>query len=123
DYTTFAILWMVFGYRDPSHASLFQTGWFVESLLTQTLIIHVIRTRRIPFLQSRASTPLLATTAGVMAFGAWLPSSPLAPALGMTPLPGRYWPFLAATLAAYVALTQLVKMRILARIERATQRR
>jgi len=82
DYSTYFIMLYVFDCWDPSRASLFQTGWFVESLLTQTLIIHVIRTNRIPFLQSRASAPLVATTVGIILFGMWLPFSPLAPALG-----------------------------------------
>jgi magnesium-transporting ATPase (P-type) len=85
DYTTFAVMLWVFKCWDPSHASLFQTGWFVESLMTQTLIIHVIRTNKIPFLQSRASSPLMFTTLIIMAFGMWLPYSPLALALGLTP--------------------------------------
>jgi Mg2+-importing ATPase len=89
--------------------SLFQTGWFVESILTQTLIIHVIRTNKIPFLQSRASIPLMVTTVSIMLFGLWLPSSPLARALGLRHLPHLYWPLLALTLLAYVVLTQVVK--------------
>jgi Mg2+-importing ATPase len=109
DYTTYAIMLYVFGCWDPARASLFQTGWFVESLLTQTLIIHVIRTNRIPFLQSRASVALMSTTVAIMLFGVWLPTSPLGPALGFTPLPRLYWPLLLLTLLAYVALTQLVK--------------
>jgi len=109
DYTTYFIMLYVFGCWDRSHAALFQTGWFVESLLTQTLIIHVIRTNRIPFLRSRASVSLMVTTAGVMLAGLWLPSSPLGPALGFTHLPHRYWPLLGLTLLAYVALTQGVK--------------
>ena len=88
---------------------LFQTGWFVESLLTQTLIIHVIRTNRIPFLQSWASWPLIVTTAVIMLIGALLPISPLGPAFGFTPLPLLYWPLLAVTLLGYVLLTQVVK--------------
>ena len=109
DYTTYFIMLYVFGCWDPARASLFQTGWFVESLLTQTLIIHVIRTNRIPFLQSRASVALSATTVGIMLVGVWLPSSPLAPALRLTHLPHLYWPLLAVTLLAYVTLTQVVK--------------
>jgi hypothetical protein len=73
------------------------------------LIIHVIRTNKIPFLQSRASVALMATTAGIMLVGIWLPSSPLGPALGLTPLPHLYWPLVALTLLAYVGLTQVVK--------------
>ena len=115
DYTTYAIMLYVFHCWEPSRASLFQTGWFVESLLTQTLVIHVIRTNRIPFLQSRASAALLATTAAIMAVGLYLPASALGPALGFTPLPQLYWPLLAATLGAYLVLTQAVKVWLLRR--------
>jgi len=115
DYTTYFIMLYVFNCWDPSRASLFQTGWFVESLLTQTLIIHVIRTNRIPFLQSRASAPLVATTVGIILLGMWLPFSPVARALGFARLPPHYWPFLAATLLAYVMLTQAVKVWLLRR--------
>ena len=78
--------------------------------MTQTLIIHVIRTKRIPFIQGRASWQLTLTTLGIMAFGAWLPYSPLAPFLGFTPLPGLYWPIIFVTLLCYMTLTQVVKM-------------
>ena len=77
DYTTFFVMLWVFNCWDPSRAPVFQTGWFVESLMTQTLIIHVIRTNKIPFLQSRASWPLTVTTLSIMTFGMWLPFSPL----------------------------------------------
>ena len=115
DYTTYAVMYFVFNARTPAQASLFQTGWFVESLMTQTLIIHVIRTSGIPFLKSRASWPLIATTVTVMAVGLWLPASPFAPALGFVALPTLYWPILAATLLSYVLLTQLVKVVLLRR--------
>ncbi len=94
-------------------ASLFQTGWFVESLLTQTLIIHVIRTNRIPFVQSRASRPLIVTSACILGIGIAIPSSPLGSYLSFTPLPALYWPLLALTLLSYVILTQLVKTQLL----------
>jgi P-type Mg2+ transporter len=103
-------MWFLFGARTPAQAALFQTGWFVESLLTQTLIIHVIRTNRIPFFQSRASWPVIATTVSIVAVGLWLPVSPLAAQLGFVALPALYWPVLAATLFLYVLLTQAVKM-------------
>jgi Mg2+-importing ATPase len=109
DYTTYFMMLYLFDCWDVSRASLFQTGWFVESLLTQTLIIHVIRTNKIPFLQSRASLPLMVTTGAIMLFGIWLPSSPLAPALGLVHLPHLYWPLIALTLLAYMVLTQVVK--------------
>jgi Mg2+-importing ATPase len=98
---------------DPSRVPLFQTGWFVESLMTQTLIIHIIRTNKIPFLQSCASWSLTLTTLAIMAFGAWLPYSPLAASLGLVHLPGLYWPILLATLLAYSGLTQAIKVGLL----------
>ncbi|MCL2449792.1 MAG: HAD-IC family P-type ATPase, partial [Polyangiaceae bacterium] len=113
DYSTYLVMWFVFQARSVEHASLFQTGWFVESLLTQTLVIHVIRTNRFPFLQSRASLPLTLTTLAIMAVGIWLPYSPVAAALGFTKLPQLYWPFVAATLVLYVCLTQAVKVWLL----------
>jgi len=110
DYTTYLMMLYIFNGWNPANESLFQTGWFVESLLTQTLIIHIIRTNRIPFLQSQASWPMIVTTAVVMMVGMWLPFSPLGPWLGFTPLPPLYWPLLARTLFCYVLLTQGVKM-------------
>ena len=136
DYTTFLIMLFVFGcwstdlippaylaerFKDivdvnsTYAAQLFQTGWFVESLLTQTLIIHVIRTNRIPFLQSRASWPLAFTTVAIMAFGLWLPSSPIGSWLGFVPLPPLYYFLLVCTLLCYVVLTQGVKSLLLRR--------
>ncbi len=115
DYTTFFVMLYVFHCWDPSRAPLFQTGWFVESLMTQTLIIHVIRTNKIPFLQSRASWPLTVTTLSIMAFGMWLPYSPVATALGLTGLPPLYWPILLLTLLSYVCLTQIIKVWLLRR--------
>jgi len=113
DYTTFFVMLWVFNCWDPSRAPVFQTGWFVESLMTQTLIIHVIRTNKIPFLQSRASWPLTVTTLSIMAFGMSLPFSPLASYLGLTHLPRLYWPILMLTLLAYVSLTQVIKVWLL----------
>ena len=113
DYTTFFVMLYLFKCWDPSRAPLFQTGWFVESIMTQTLIIHIIRTNKIPFLQSRASWPLLITTLCIMAFGAWLPYSPVAASLGLVHLPRLYWPILLATLFAYSCLTQGVKVWLL----------
>jgi Mg2+-importing ATPase len=110
DYTTFFVMLWIFNCWDPSRASVFQTGWFVESLMTQTLIIHVIRTNKIPFIQSRASGPLTATTLCIMAFGVWLPNSPLAPSLGLAHLPRMYGPILMLTLLGYVGLTQMIKV-------------
>ena len=115
DYSTFFVMLWVFHCWDPTRASLFQTGWFVESLMTQTLIIHVIRTNKIPFIQSRASWPLTLTTLSIMAFGAWLPYSPLATSLGLAHLPRLYWPILLLTLFGYVILTQAIKVWLLSK--------
>jgi magnesium-transporting ATPase (P-type) len=110
DYTTYFVMLYLFGCWDPSRAPVFQTGWFVESLITQTLIIHVIRTKKIPFLRGRASWPLTITTVVIICIGMWLPYSPLAAILGFTHLPPPYWPILFVTLLCYVILTQIVKM-------------
>jgi Mg2+-importing ATPase len=122
DYTTYFLMLYVFKCWDVStpeaaaHSqSLFQTGWFVESLLTQTLIIHVIRTNKIPFLQSRPSRFLVFTSLSIMTIGVALPFSLLGRYLGFMVPPPLYWPYLAATLSCYVALTQGVKMWLLRR--------
>lgn len=122
DYTTYFMMLYVFNCWNTStpeaaahSASLFQTGWFVESLLTQTIIIHIIRTNKIPFLQSRASWPLMVMTVTIMGLGIALPYTDLGTYLGFTPLPLLYWPLLAITLLSYITLTQLVKTWLLRR--------
>jgi len=109
DYTTYALMFLVFAANTPERQNLFQSGWFVEGLLSQTLIVHMIRTRKIPFVQSRAAWPLVLTTLMVMAVGIYLPYSPIAPPLHLTALPASYFGWLAATLLSYAALTQVVK--------------
>jgi P-type Mg2+ transporter len=129
DYTTYAMMWFVFKCNNvhlaaPAHlaarfvnasvddsyaAALFHTGWFVESLMTQTLIIHVIRTNLIPFVQSRSSWQLSMTTLLIMGIGMYLPYSPLASTLGFVPLPPLFWLLLLLTLLCYVGLTQVIK--------------
>ena len=115
DYTTYFVMLYIFHCWDPARSSLFQTGWFVESLMTQTLIIHIIRTNKIPFLQSRPSVPLVLTSTIIMMIGLWLPHSGLAPSLGFTELPALYWPILLLTLLCYIGLTQTVKTVLLRR--------
>jgi len=107
DYATFFIMLDMFNcWTNPT---LFQTGWFVESLLTQTLIIHIIRTAKIPFLQSRASPALIATSVIICAIGIALPFTPIGDALKFMPLPPLYWPIIASFLLSYAILTHLVK--------------
>ncbi|WP_315118931.1 magnesium-translocating P-type ATPase [uncultured Clostridium sp.] len=108
DYTTYFIMLYVF--NAWSNPALFQTGWFLESLFTQTLIIHVIRTNKIPFIQSKASKPLMITSLLVVLLGTLLVNSPIASAFGFTKLPILYYPLLALTLFCYILLTQIVKM-------------
>ncbi len=122
DGVTFLGMLYVFGCWDVStpaiaaHSqSLFQTGWFVESLLTQTLIIHIIRTNKLPFIESRPSTFMVATSVVIMAVGVVLPFSPLRDYLGFSALPALYWPLLAVALVGYVTLTQAAKMWLLRR--------
>jgi Mg2+-importing ATPase len=107
DYATFFV--MIYVFNAWGNPALFRTGWFVESLFSQTLIIHIIRTNKIPFLQSRASWQLMLTSIIIVAVGAWLTISPLADTLGFVTLPVLYWPILAGLLVGYVLLTQIVK--------------
>ena len=109
DYATFALLFYYFKANSSSTQSLFQSGWFVEGLLSQTLIVHMIRTRKIPFIQSWAAKPVLALTTLIMAIGIFIPFSPFADSMKMQPLPIDYFPFLIMILLAYCMLTQLVK--------------
>ena len=122
DYTTFFIMLYVFQCWDVSSPevasqsqSLFQTGWFVESLVTQTLIIHIIRTNKIPFLQSWASWPLLVMSSVIIIAGMAIPFTPIGAYLGFTALPTLYWPLLAVSIVLYVLLTQCVKTWLLNR--------
>ncbi|MEU9997743.1 magnesium-translocating P-type ATPase [Streptomyces sp. NPDC050848] len=109
DIAMFLIMWHVFAANTSAEQSLFQSGWFIEGLLSQTLIVHMIRTRKIPFIQSRASWPVMATTVLAVLTGLWLPFSPLAGSLGFVALPASYFPWLVGVLLAYCTLTQLVK--------------
>jgi len=108
DYATYAMmLWVFHAWSNPA---LFQTGWFVESLLTQTLIIHIIRTAKVPFIESRASAALITTSLIICCMGIALPFTPVGEALGFTPLPWLYWPLVACILVAYAVLTHFVKV-------------
>jgi P-type Mg2+ transporter len=107
DYLTFFMMLYIF--HCWNNGPLFRTGWFVESLFTQTLIIHVIRTNKVPFTESRASWPLILTSLVIVTVGAGLTVSPLAGTLGFVPLPPLYWALLAIMLFSYVILTQVIK--------------
>jgi Mg2+-importing ATPase len=109
DIATFALMWFAFGANSVANQTLFQSGWFVEGLLSQTLIVHMIRTRKIPFLQSRAAWPLLVGTACIIAVGIFLPLGPAASYFKLEPLPWAYFPWLVVVLIGYLVLTQFMK--------------
>ena len=108
DFLTFYVLLHFFRATEAQ----FHTGWFVESLATQTLVVFVIRTSKSPF-SSRPSGPLLATCLGVVAIGLFLPFSPLASTLGFTPLPFSYFVFVAVATGAYLLLVEVTKRILL----------
>jgi Mg2+-importing ATPase len=109
DITTYCVMWYVFGYNSLDQQSLFQSGWFIEGLLSQTLIVHMIRTQKIPFIQSRAAIPLLVMTGVIMAIGIALPMTSASHYFRLHALPLTFFPWLVAILAGYMALTQAMK--------------
>lgn len=110
DYVTFFVMYFVFKANTPEHQSLFQSGWFIEGLLSQTLIVHMIRTRKIPFIQSSATTPVVVLTLVIMAVGIYIPFSPFASAFKLQALPWTYFPVLFVILLAYSLSVQVVKV-------------
>ncbi|MBK5543628.1 MAG: magnesium-translocating P-type ATPase [Pseudomonas fluorescens] len=109
DITTFALMWYVFSANSVEMQTLFQSGWFIEGLLSQTLVVHMLRTRKIPFFQSTAAWPVLMMTAIVICLGIYVPFSPLGTLVGLEPLPLAYFPWLVGTLFAYCCVAQLMK--------------
>lgn len=109
DIATYMIMWFIFKCNSPEHQTLFQSGWFVEGLLSQTLIVHMIRTRKIPFIQSRATWPVTGLTFLIMGIGIAIPFSPFGSSIGLEPLPPVYFAWLVGILLSYCILTQLVK--------------
>jgi Mg2+-importing ATPase len=109
DYVTYGVMYYGFGANTEATSGLFQTAWFVESILTQTLIIHIIRTNKIPFLQSRASWPLIITSLLICAIGIWLPESVFAHGLGFVHLPWVFWPIVCVIILCYLTMAHFVK--------------
>ena len=109
DIVTYLVMWHVFGCNSPEHQSLFQSGWFIEGLLSQTLIVHMIRTRKIPFIQSRATWPVIGMTTLVMVIGIVIPFTSFGASIGLQALPLSYFPWLVGILLSYCVLTQLIK--------------
>ena len=110
DIATFYVMWFVFKANSPEHQTLFQSGWFIVGIMTQTLIIHMIRTPKIPFLQSRAATSVTVLTTCVLAVALYLPMGSLGHYFKLQALPLTYFGYLAAILLGYMTLTQIVKV-------------
>ncbi|MGA2655471.1 MAG: magnesium-translocating P-type ATPase [Gammaproteobacteria bacterium] len=110
DMTTFFIMWFIFNANSIAQQSVFQSGWFIEGLLSQTLIIHMLRTQKIPFIQSCAAKPVVFGTLLIMLIGIIIPFTPFGSHIGLQALPLAYFPWLVGTLVSYCVLTQLVKM-------------
>lgn len=120
DIATFLVMWYMFGCNtasDPMLVSLFRSAWFVESLLTQTAVVHMIRTEKIPLIQSRAAKPVLFLTLAVVVTGTIIPFTPVGAFLHMTALPWAFFPILAIILVGYMTLTQLVKVMYIKRFK------
>ncbi|MBF2342130.1 magnesium-translocating P-type ATPase [Listeria welshimeri] len=109
DIATFLIMWFVFSANTVAEQALFHSGWFVVGLLTQTLVVHMIRTEKIPFIQSRATAPVMIATLIVMTLGIVIPFTGFGHSIGFVSLPGSYFPWLILILVGYMATMQLVK--------------
>ena len=109
DITTYALMWFVFGANSVAAESLFHSGWFIEGLLSQTLVVHMLRTQKIPFIQSTAAFPVIVMTMLIMAVGIYIPFSPIGSLIGLQPLPWSYFPWLVATLLSYCVVAQIMK--------------
>ena len=110
DIITYLVMWYIFDCQTPESQSLFQSGWFIEGLLSQTLIVHMIRTRKIPFIQSRATWPVMSLTFSIMAIGIAIPFTTFGSKIGLMPLPLSYFPWLIIILLSYCILTQVIKV-------------
>ena len=115
DYLTFAFLWFSIKANTAESAAVFQTGWFIESLLSQTLVVHIIRTGKIPFLQSSASHSLIFATLLICAIGIALPYSFMASSFHLSQPPLEYWVFLSLLIPIYLFITQLAKAHCIKR--------
>lgn len=109
DITTYALMWYVFSANSVEMQSLFHSGWFIEGLLSQTLVVHMLRTQKVPFFQSTAAWPVLVMTSLIMMLGIYIPFSPIGEAIGLVPLPLSYFPWLVVTLLSYCLLAQGMK--------------
>ncbi|NMA96281.1 MAG: magnesium-translocating P-type ATPase, partial [Clostridiales bacterium] len=110
DIVTFLVMWYVFKANIPEAQGIFHSGWFMVGLLTQTLVVHMLRTEKIPFIQSRATWPVMIMTVIIMALGVYIPFSPLGLSVGFEPLPMAYFPWMIGIVLSYCIITQFTKM-------------
>lgn len=118
DIITYLVMWFVFKANTPAMQALFQSGWFIEGLLSQTLVVHMIRTKKIPFIQSRATAPVLLLTGVIVVVGIFIPFTSFGASIGLQPLPMAYFPWLIGILLSYCVLTQIVKTMYIKKFNR-----
>ncbi|ALV22930.1 MAG: magnesium-translocating P-type ATPase [Carnobacterium sp.] len=109
DILTFVLMWFVFQANTVQDAALFHSGWFVIGLITQTVVVHVIRTKKIPFIQSRASLSVTLSTLAVVVAAVLIPGSKFGTFFDFVALPTTYWKWMILIVLAYIVLTQVVK--------------
>ncbi|MGX7059404.1 magnesium-translocating P-type ATPase [Vagococcus humatus] len=109
DILTYLVMWFIFGANTIADQSLFQTGWFLVGLITQTMVVHIVRTEKVPFLESRASTPLLISSGLAILAGFLIVTTPIRDGFKFTRLPSSYWPWLIGIVIAYMFATELAK--------------
>jgi Mg2+-importing ATPase len=115
DLIAFAALWFGFGANSPSTQSLFQSGWFVVGLLSQTLVVHSLRTARVPWIQSRPAPAVLLGSVTAVVLAIWLAHGPWAASLQLQPLPGLFWVFVLVMLLAYLIAVHWLKRAFIRR--------
>ena len=118
DIITYLVMWFVFKANTPAMQALFQSGWFIEGLLSQTLVVHMIRTKKIPFIQSRATAPVLLLTGVIVVVGIFIPFTSFGASIGLQALPLSYFPWLIGILLSYCVLTQIVKTMYIKKFNR-----
>lgn len=109
DIMTFVVMWTIFGANTVAEQGLFQAGWFLVGLISQTLVVHIVRTEKLPFIQSRASWPLIISSLAAIVVGLVIATTSLRGAFDFTALPVSYWPWLIGILIAYMITTEVAK--------------
>ena len=109
DIATFIVLWFALGYHDTQHAALFQAGWFIESLATQAMAFHILRTRKVPFIESRAALPILLSTIGAFTVGGLMIATPIGATINLSHVEPHYLFWWVAIVISYIIVLQFGK--------------